>query len=79
MGTHPSVKGHPLTEKLATENGVYVLKVGNVSSRMRGGRSAVIAPWGIIKEVTDAPRDTVVTADVDLPRLRAYRIKISRF
>ena len=73
MGTHPGVKGHPLTEKLATENGVFVVKVGNVSSSMRGGRSAIIAPWGIIEEVTDAPRDTVVTAELDLSKLRKYR------
>lgn len=73
MGTHPGVKGHPLTEKLASENGVYVVKVGNVSSSMRGGRSAVIAPWGIIREVTDAPRDTIVTVELDLSRLREYR------
>jgi predicted amidohydrolase len=73
MGTHPGVKGHPLTEKLAAENGVFVVKVGNVSSSMRGGRSAIIAPWGIIKEVTDAPRDTVATAELDLSKLREYR------
>jgi len=47
MGTHPHVKGHPLSEKLATENGVYLVKVGNVSSNARGGRSAFITPWGI--------------------------------
>ena len=78
MGTHPGVKGHPLTEKLAAENGVYVIKVGNVSSSMRGGRSAIIAPWGIIKEVTDAPRDTVVTAELDLSRLREYRKSLKK-
>jgi omega-amidase len=76
MGTHPGVKGHPLTEKLATDNGVYVIKVGNVSSSMRGGRSAVIAPWGIIKEVTDAPLDTIVTEEIDLVRLKEYRRKL---
>ena len=78
MGTHPSVKGHPLTEKLASENGVYLIKVGNVSSSLRGGRSAIIAPWGVIEEVTDAPKDVVVTKDLDLPRLRAYRKQLSR-
>ena len=78
MGTHPGVKGHPLTEKLASENGVYVVKVGNVSSSMRGGRSAIIAPWGIIKEVTDAPRDTVVTVELDFSRLREYRKSLKK-
>jgi predicted amidohydrolase len=78
MGTHPGVQGHPLTEKLAAENGVYVVKVGNVSSSLRGGRSAIIAPWGVIKEVTDAPKDTVITKDLDLQRLRAYRKQLSK-
>ena len=64
MGTHPSVKGHPLTEKVSTDNGYFVLKVGNVCSSMRGGRSAVIAPWGILGEVTDAPEDSILTRDL---------------
>jgi predicted amidohydrolase len=73
MGTHPSVKGHPLTEKLATENGIYVIKVGNVSSSARGGRSAFITPWCVEEEVTDAVEDSVITADLDMEKLRAYR------
>lgn len=73
MGTHPHVKGHPLTEKLATENGIYVVKVGNVSSNARGGRSAFITPWGIEQEVSDAVEDSVVTADLDMQKLREYR------
>jgi omega-amidase len=73
MGTHPTVKGHPLTEKLATENGIYVVKVGNVSSSARGGRSAFITPWGIEQEVTDAVEDSVITTDFDLEKLREYR------
>ncbi len=73
MGTHPDVTGHPLTENLARENGVFVVKVGNVSSSVRGGRSAIIAPWGIVKEVSDAPKDTVITEELDLSKLRHYR------
>jgi len=78
MGTHPIVKGHPLTEGIARDYGVFVLKVGNVCSNMRGGRSAIIAPWGIIGEVTDAPGDSVLTADLDIERLREYRKKLSK-
>jgi predicted amidohydrolase len=73
MGTHPPVKGHPLTEALARKYGVFVLKVGNVSSSMRGGRSAIIAPWGTLGEVTDAPEDSVLTAELDMVQLREYR------
>jgi predicted amidohydrolase len=73
MGTHPVVKGHPLTEAIARDYGVFVLKVGNVSSNMRGGRSAIIAPWGILGEVSDAAEDSVLSADLDMERLKAYR------
>jgi predicted amidohydrolase len=78
MGTHPTVKGHPLTEKLASENGIYVVKVGNVSSSARGGRSAFITPWGVEQEVTDAIEDSVITADFDMQKLREYRATIAK-
>jgi len=77
MGTHPTVKGHPLTEKMARDYGVFVLKVGNVCSSMRGGRSAIIAPWGILGEVSDAPEDSVLTANLDMEKLREYRSRLS--
>jgi predicted amidohydrolase len=78
MGTHPHVKGHPLTEKLATENGIYVVKVGNVSSSARGGRSAFITPWGIEQEVSDTVEDSVITADLDMQKLREYRKSLKK-
>ena len=78
MGTHPTVKGHPLTEGIARDYGMFILKVGNVCSNMRGGRSAIIAPWGIIDEANDAPKDSVLTADLDMEKLRKYRKKISK-
>lgn len=78
MGTHPHVKGHPLTEKLAVENGIYVVKVGNVSSNARGGRSAFITPWGIEHEVSDALEDSVMTSDLDFQRLSKYRKMLKR-
>ncbi len=76
MGTHPTVKGHPLTEAIARDYGLFVLKVGNVCSNMRGGRSAIIAPWGILGEVSDAPEDSLLSADLDMARLRTYRAKL---
>jgi len=78
MGTHPTVKGHPLTEGIARDYGMFILKVGNVSSNMRGGRSAIIAPWGILGEVTDAPEDSVLTADLDMTRLQEYRAQLHK-
>jgi omega-amidase len=76
MGTHPTVKGHPLTEQIARDYGLFLLKVGNVCSSMRGGRSAIIAPWGILGEVSDAPEDSILTAELDMHRLREYRKKL---
>ncbi|XES77548.1 MAG: carbon-nitrogen hydrolase family protein [Candidatus Bathyarchaeia archaeon] len=78
MGTHPPVKGHPLTFKLAMENGIYLIKIGNVSSNARGGRSAFITPWGIEQEVSDALEDSVLTKDFDLEKLREYRSSLKR-
>jgi omega-amidase len=78
MGTHPVVKGHPLTEGIARTYGLFLLKVGNVCSNMRGGRSAIIAPWGILGEVTDAPKDSILTRDLDMQRLKEYRSKLSK-
>jgi len=78
MGTHPVVKGHPLTEGMAREYGLFVLKVGNVCSNMRGGRSAIVAPWGILGEVSDAPEDSLLTAELDMLRLREYRKRLSK-
>ena len=78
MGTHPTVQGHPLTEGIARNFGVFILKVGNVCSNMRGGRSAIIAPWGILGEVTDAPEDSILTADLDLEMLKEYRKAIHK-
>ena len=78
MGTHPTVNGHPLTFRLAAENGIYLVKIGNVSSNARGGRSAFITPWGIEQEVTDALEDSVLTKDFDMERLREYRRQIRK-
>jgi omega-amidase len=78
MGTHPHVKGHPLTEKLATDNGIYVVKVGNVSSNARGGRSAFITPWGIEQEATDTVKDSVMTTNFNMQKLREYRKTLKR-
>lgn len=78
MGSHPAVRGHPLTEKVASENGVYILKVGNVCSSTIGGRSAVIAPWGIIAEVSDSIEDKMISAQLDMKRLTLYRKKINK-
>ena len=77
MGTHPIVKGHPLTQQIARDYGLFLLKVGNVCSSMRGGRSAIIAPWGILGEVTDAPKDSILTRELDMQRLREYRSKLN--
>ena len=73
---HPNVEGHPLSEKIASEKGVFIVKVGNVRSGAKGGRSAVIAPWGVISEVEDTPSDAILTVDLDMAKLKAYREKL---
>ena len=78
MGTHPHVKGHPLTARLATDNGIYEDTVGNVSSSARGGRSAFITPWGIEQEAADAVKDLIMTFDFNMQKLRDYRRTLKR-
>ncbi len=78
MGSHPTVNGHPLTFRLAAENGIYLVKIGNVSSNARGGRSAFITPWGVEQEVWDALEDSVLTKDFDMGKLREYRKAIHK-
>jgi omega-amidase len=78
MGSHPTVNGHPLTFRLAYENGIYLVKIGNVSSNARGGRSAFITPWGVEQEVSDALEDSVLTKDFDMAKLREYRKTIDK-
>jgi predicted amidohydrolase len=78
MGSHPTVSGHPLTFRLAAENGIYLVKIGNVSSNSRGGRSAFITPWGVEQEVSDALEDSVLTKDFDIAKLREYRRQIGK-
>jgi predicted amidohydrolase len=73
MGTHPTVNGHPLTFRLAAENGIFLVKIGNVSSNARGGRSAFITPWGIEQQASDVVEDSVLTKDLDMNQLREYR------
>jgi predicted amidohydrolase len=71
--THPHVKGHPLTVKRAEEHKVFIMKNGNTRSNSRGGNSAIIAPWGILNQAKDEMHTKIVSADLDINKLRKYR------
>jgi predicted amidohydrolase len=71
--THPQVKGHPLTEKRAIDNKVFIQKTGNTRSNSRGGNSAIISPWGILSQAKDEFNTKVISADLDICKLRKYR------
>lgn len=71
--THPPVKGHPLSTARAKDNLVFILKNGNIKSNSRGGRSAIISPWGILNEAKNENKNEVISADLDLTKLRDYR------
>lgn len=74
--THPPVKGHPLSTARAKDNLVFILKNGNIKSNSRGGRSAIISPWGILNEAKNENKNEVISADLDLTKLRDYRRSI---
>ena len=71
--THPYVKGHPLTTKRAKDNRVFILKNGNTRSNSRGGNSAIISPWGILNQAKDEIQTKIISADLDITKLRKYR------
>ena len=71
--THPHVKGHPLTTKRAEDNRVFILKNGNTRSNSRGGNSAIISPWGILNQAKDEMNTKIISADLDINKLRKYR------
>ncbi|KON33075.1 hypothetical protein AC477_02045 [miscellaneous Crenarchaeota group-1 archaeon SG8-32-1] len=71
--THPPVKGHPLTIKRAENNRVFILKNGNTRSNSRGGNSAIISPWGILNQAKDEMNSKIISADLDINKLRKYR------
>jgi omega-amidase len=71
--THPPVKGHPLTTKRAEDNRVFILKNGNTRSNSRGGNSAIISPWGILNQAKDETNTKIISADLDITKLRKYR------
>ena len=71
--THPHVKGHPLTTKRAIDNKVFMLKNGNTRSNSRGGNSAIISPWGILNQAKDEMNPKIISADLDITKLRKYR------
>ena len=71
--THPYVKGHPLTTKRAEDNKVFILKNGNTRSNSRGGNSAIISPWGILNQAKDEMNTKIISADLDITKLRKYR------
>ena len=71
--THPYVKGHPLTTKRAKDNKTFILKNGNTRSNSRGGNSAIIAPWGILNQAKDEMHTKIISADLDISKLREYR------
>ncbi len=71
--THPRVKGHPLTEKMAKNNKVFILKNGNTKSDSRGGNSAIISPWGILSQAKDEVNTKIVSSKLDIEKLRKFR------
>jgi predicted amidohydrolase len=71
--THPYVKGHPLTTERAEKNKVFILKNGNTRSNSRGGNSAIISPWGILNQAKDEINTKIISADLDITKLREYR------
>ncbi|MFH1327917.1 MAG: carbon-nitrogen hydrolase family protein [Candidatus Bathyarchaeota archaeon] len=78
-GTYPSVKGHPLSISNAKDNLIFILKNGCVGLNSKGdkigSKSAIISPWGVIKEAKSGNKEEVISANLDLEPLRELRRK----
>lgn len=57
--SHPRVEGHPISERIAKEYGVLVVKVSRVANGI-GVKSVVMSPTGIIKEVTNCCKEELM-------------------
>jgi predicted amidohydrolase len=71
--SHPHVTGHPLTEKRASDNNVFILKNGNTRSNSNSGYSAIIAPWGTLCQADDEFNTEIITSDLDICKLKTLR------
>lgn len=63
----------------AYDSGAFVLKAGGVRSDDVVGRSLVAAPWGIQARYRDEHAEQLLSADLDLERLEAFRTDRARF
>ena len=70
--SHPQVTGHPITEKRATNNNVFIIKTGNTRSNSISGYSAIISPWGTLRQANDEFSTEIITSDLDINKLRKY-------
>ncbi len=72
---HPPTHGHPASIAIAHANSLFILKnacVGLSSSGKRlGSRSAIVAPWGIVKEAREENMEEIISAELDLSRNEA--------
>jgi predicted amidohydrolase len=55
-------------------NKVFMLKNGNTRSNSKGGNSAIISPWGILNQAKDEMNTKIISADLDITKLRKYRL-----
>lgn len=71
---HPPVTGHPASVKMARENSLFILKNAclGLSSRGKiiGSKSAIVSPWGIVREAEKENKEEIVSAELDLYKFR---------
>ncbi|AKG91736.1 putative amidohydrolase [Geoglobus ahangari] len=61
--SHPKVEGHPVSERIAREYGVFVVKVSRVARNL-GVKSVVMSPEGIVREASSCCREELFVVEI---------------
>ncbi len=73
---HPPVRGHPASLTMAKENSLFILKNAclGLSSKRKiiGSKSAIASPWGIVSEAKRENEEEIISAELDMKKLRKY-------
>ncbi len=61
--THPKVEGHPVSERIAREFGVTVIKISRVAFGL-GAKSAIVTPKGVVWEAKKCCEEELILAEI---------------
>jgi predicted amidohydrolase len=73
----PPDEGHTETISKSKDSSIFIFKtacIGRTPTGKRiGTKNAIVSPWGVVKETKNDAEDEIVSADLDLAKLRKHR------